>query len=238
MKFTPLTGRISVEVSVDPGRVEAVLTVHDTGAGIAAEMMPRLFEPFAQADRTLDRSKGGLGLGLSVVKGLVEMHGGSVAATSQGVGTGATFAIRLPVEPSATAPREDRKRAPRGSSPRRVLVIEDNVDAANSMRDALELFGHTVFIAYDGPTGLEQARASHPEVVLCDIGLPGMDGYEVARTIRATPELSPITLVALSGYAATGDVAKAIDAGFDKHLAKPARIQTLDQVLAASTPHA
>ncbi|MDX2089518.1 MAG: PAS domain S-box protein [Kofleriaceae bacterium] len=234
VKFTPRAGRILVAVSVDEASDAALLSVCDTGAGIAPEMMPRLFQPFTQADRTLDRSKGGLGLGLAVVKGLAELHGGSVTATSLGINAGATFTIRLPRAPviAIAPPQLAPARAP--VTGQRVLVIEDNVDAADSLRDAFELIGLTVAVAYDGPSGIECARLMHPDIVICDIGLPGMDGYDVARTLRADPAWCPATLVALSGYATKDDVARAMEAGFHTHLAKPASIEALKRALGAA----
>jgi two-component system CheB/CheR fusion protein len=187
-----------------------------------------------QAEATLDRSKGGLGLGLALVKGLVEMHGGEVCAHSDGPGKGAEFVVELPLEaisadqasPTAVGAK------PRG---RRVLVIEDNVDAADSLREVLAFGGHVVEVAYNGPEGLARAREFKPEVVLCDIGLPGMDGYQVARAFRADDGLKGIFLVALSGYALPEDLQRAHEAGFDRHLAKPPSLEKIEHVL-ASTP--
>jgi PAS domain S-box-containing protein len=230
-KFTPHGRKTTISVETDAARGQAIVTVRDTGVGIQPEMLPRLFHAFTQADSTLDRSKGGLGLGLALVKGLVELHGGSVSAASGGPGTGAAFTISLPLDVTAarTKPAEPRVGGPVG--PRRVLVIEDNDDAADSLREVLELGEHTVEVAYSGRDGIEKARAFHPDIVLCDIGLPEMDGYEVARTIRTDPELGRVALVALSGYAQPEDVATAREAGFDAHLAKPPSIDTLERVL-------
>lgn len=233
-KFTPAGGRTTVSVDVDAASARAILAVRDTGSGIAPQLLPRLFEAFSQADTTLDRSKGGLGLGLSLVKGLVEMHGGTVSAASEGVGKGALFTIHLPLETTGAETIADRHSHGAGSL-RRILIIEDNVDAADSLREALELGGHIVVVAYDGPGGIEKARALRPDVVLCDIGLPGMDGHAVARAMRADQELSRVMLVALTGYAGPEDVAKAREAGFDAHLAKPPNMEALERVLRAST---
>lgn len=207
------------------------MRVRDTGIGITPDMVPRIFEAFAQADTTLDRSKGGLGLGLAMVKGLVEMHGGTVSVESGGAGKGAEFTVRFPLEAArmpAAAPVRDV--ASNGGA-RRVLVIEDNVDAADSLREALEFGDRTVEVAYSGAEGIEKARAFRPDVILCDIGLPGMDGYAVARVMRGDPELSRVSLVALTGYALPEDVAMARAAGFDGHLAKPPTIEGLERVL-------
>jgi CheY-like chemotaxis protein len=202
---------------------------------LAAELIPHLFVPFMQADTTLDRTKGGLGLGLALVKGLVELHGGQVLAESPGVGMGASFSVTLP------ALRRDDDEQTRGTTTtgaaaqpcarRRVLLIEDNLDAAETLKEALELENHVVEVAHTGEEGLDMAHTFHPDVVLCDIGLPDHDGYWVARSLRADPSLQAVTLVALSGYASSEDVARGRLAGFDKHLAKPADIASLDRAL-------
>jgi PAS domain S-box-containing protein len=230
-KFTAPGGRTRVEVSADPATARATLRVADTGAGLAPEMLDRLFQPFMQADTTLDRSKGGLGLGLALVKGLVELHGGEVRAHSDGVGRGAEFVVHLPLAPG----RPLVATLPASVSParlRRVLVIEDNVDAANSLRESLELSGHQVAVAHSGPQGIDRARELRPEVVLCDIGLPGMDGYGVARALRSDPVLRSTFLVAVSGYALAEDLQRAYAAGFERHLSKPVSLDVLEQVLA------
>jgi PAS domain S-box-containing protein len=234
VKFTPQGGKTTLSVLSDPARGQTTLTVRDTGAGIEPEMLPRLFQTFAQADATLDRSKGGLGLGLALVKGLVEMHGGTVSAASGGHGKGAAFTIRLPLDLARTVAPQTAlpQRSALAGAAARVLVVEDNEDAAETLREALELDQHTVEVAYNGREGIEKARVFHPDVVLCDIGLPGMDGYEVARTMRADPELRWIGLIAVSGYAQPEDVATAKAAGFDAHLAKPPSIESLERTLA------
>ena len=233
VKFTPVGGRTAVAVQADTAHGEAIIRVQDTGRGIAPEFLPRIFETFSQADLTLDRKLGGLGLGLSLVKGLVELHGGSVRAASEGPGKGATFTISLPLD--AAAPVETGQGATEVHAPsRRVLVIEDNFDAADSLREVLTLEGHEVEVALTGPEGIEKARAFRPDIVLCDIGLPGMDGYEVARTIRANPGLARVRLIALTGYAAPNDVTKAKEAGFDTHLAKPPSLAAVEKALHSS----
>jgi len=230
-KFTPRDGSASIVVSADPSRDQALIRVADTGVGMAPQMVQRLFEPFAQADDTLDRSKGGLGLGLALVKQLVELHGGSVEARTGGLGAGAEFLVRLPL---ATARTQVAGLAPPSLAAlrRRVLLIEDNVDAAESLRTLLELQGHEVEVAYNGPDGLAKARDLRPEVVLCDIGLPGMDGYEVARVLRADEALKGMRLVALSGYTLPDDLQRAAAAGFEQHLAKPPSLEMLEGVMA------
>ena len=230
-KFTPRGGETTVSVQADAARGEAILAVRDTGAGIEPEMLARLFHPFAQADVTLDRSKGGLGLGLALVKGLVELHGGSVSAASGGTGKGAAFTISLPLHVTAARIVPRQRGVGGDGAPRRVLIIEDNDDAAETLREVLEILEHVVEVAYSGPEGIEKARAFHPDVVLCDIGLPEMDGYEVARRLRADPEVGRVAIVAVSGYAQPEDVAMAKEAGFDAHLAKPPSIVTLERAL-------
>jgi signal transduction histidine kinase/CheY-like chemotaxis protein/HAMP domain-containing protein len=225
-KFTPSGGR--VELSLAAGDGAATLRVADTGAGLDPGMAERIFEPFVQGPQGLDRTHGGLGLGLALVKALVARHGGGVEARSDGPGRGTAVTLRLPL--AAAAPPALRVvRQPEPSSCR-VLVVEDNVDGAESLRELLEMEGHVVEVAHDGPGALAKARAFHPDVVLCDIGLPGMDGYAVARAIRADPVLARGRLVALTGYAAPEDRERTRDAGFDEHLAKP---PTLDELRAA-----
>jgi signal transduction histidine kinase len=228
LKFTPRGGR--VEVSLTAADAAARITVRDTGLGISPEIRAHIFEPFTQADRTLDRSRGGLGLGLALVKSMVELHGGQVEVESDGPGTGAMFTLRLPLrygaagrEPGTPAPQGERRR-------RRVLVVEDNPDSAEALREALELMGHEVHLGRSGPEGVAVAERVRPEIVVCDIGLPGIDGYEVARRLRRlVPEA---VLVALSGYAQPEDRRRAADAGFARHLAKPPRLEELDRLLA------
>jgi len=232
-KFTPRGGRVTLSLERAGGR--AVLKVRDTGVGINPEMLSRIFLPFAQADRTLDRSHGGLGLGLALVKGMVELHGGAVAAKSEGPGRGAEFSLELPLLQGDGAPpgaREEYAPRPAPGWRRRVLVVEDNLDAAESLREAIELMGHEVAVAHDGAAGLAAARAFSPAVVLCDIGLPGMRGYEVARALRADPRLSPTpVLVAVTGYALPEDQQRAAEAGFAHHLAKPPSLESLEKML-------
>jgi PAS domain S-box-containing protein len=232
-KFTERGGTVTVLVTADIQLRQALLLVRDTGPGVSPEMLPRMFDMFTQADTTLDRSKGGLGLGLALVKGIAEIHGGTASGESEGLGKGTTITVRFPLEPVVPIATEPvagaRHQAPR----RRVLVIEDNVDAAQSLREVLELRDNTVEVAFTGIEGLERARVFHPEVVLCDIGLPGMDGYEVARALRAEPTLGGVAIVALTGYAAPEDIDRSRAAGFDRLVAKPASMEKLDQILAS-----
>jgi two-component system CheB/CheR fusion protein len=226
LKFTPRGGRVELLLRAEGER--AVLSVRDTGMGIEPGTCEQLFEPFMQGPQSLDRTRGGLGLGLAMVKGLVRLHGGSVAAASPGLGHGACFSVRLPLAPQpahSTPPRHAI-----AGSPRRVLVIEDNLDAAEGLRALLALQGHEVQLAFDGRTGIELARRERPDIVLCDIGLPGMDGYAVARAIRTERALGDTFLVALSGYARPEDRKLAVEAGFDCHIAKPPSLQQLREL--------
>jgi two-component system CheB/CheR fusion protein len=233
-KFTPSHGRTRITLERDAQAAQAIVRVRDTGAGVAANVLPHLFEPFVQGDGRLARTRGGLGLGLALVKGLVEMHGGTVAAHSDGPGAGAEFTIRLPIEggPVAMASPGARRSA---HGPLRVLIIEDNVDAVHSLRQVLGIGGHEIEVAYNGSEGLSKAREFKPDVVLCDIGLPEMDGYAVARAFRADEALRATRLVALTGYALPADVARAREAGFDEHLAKPPVMEKLEEALATET---
>jgi len=233
IKFTPSGGHLAVTVAPEAGSAQASakVTVADDGMGVEPEMMARLFEPFSQADRSLDRSRGGLGLGLSLVRSFMEMHGGSVDVQSGGPGKGSTFTLHLPLEASGPVVTP----APEPVAlPQRVLVVEDNEDAAESMAMMLELGGHTVLVAHNGTQGVDRARSFQPSIVLCDIGLPGgMDGYGVARALRADPALSDVRLIALTGYGQEDDKMRARDAGFDEHLTKPVAPETLERILAA-----
>ncbi|WP_242334808.1 MULTISPECIES: ATP-binding protein [Anaeromyxobacter] len=231
-KFTHGGGSVTVALRREADR--ALLSISDDGEGIDPALLPRLFVPFVQADGGLDRARGGLGLGLYLVRSLVELHGGSVEVTSAGAGRGAQFTLALPLA-AEDAPRAEPRRDPLAlGRPRRVLVIEDNADAAEMLRDLLSGAAHEVAVAPDGRAGIALARATRPDLVLCDIGLPLVDGYEVARALRGDPELATTLLVALSGYALPDDVEKAARAGFDRHLAKPVSLEDLGAVLAAS----
>ena len=229
-KFTPSGGRVTVEAARDGETREAVLRVRDSGVGIEPDLLSHLFEPFMQADATLAHSGGGLGLGLALVKGLVEQHGGSVEAHSDGPGRGAEFCIRLPLALSA-GPEPVARRGAGLRVSRRVLVIDDNADAAESLRDILECDGHEVAVAYNGTDGLLKAREFLPEMVLCDVGLPDIDGYEVARSLRRDDTLKDAHMVALTGYALPSDLEQAARAGFEHHLAKPVDLDALQAIL-------
>jgi signal transduction histidine kinase len=231
-KFTPPPGRVEVTLRQEGSR--ALVRVADTGIGIPRELLPRLFEPFSQGDRSLDRSRGGLGLGLALVSGLVTRHGGTVKAESEGEGKGARLSLWLPLLPreagalaGTDAPR--LVQAPSGAG-QRVLLIEDNLDGAETLRLMLERGGYEVRVAHDGPQGLALARTWPSDVVICDIGLPGgMDGYAVARALRE--QRGPRVLVAVSGYGRAEDKARAQEAGFDVHLTKPVGWARLSEAL-------
>jgi CheY-like chemotaxis protein len=219
-KYTPHGGRIALEASVQAG--EAALVVRDSGIGIPAEYLPGLFEMFSQVEPALERSQGGLGIGLALARGLVELHGGAISARSQGAGMGSEFTLRLPI---AMAPVESAAASADPAAPARlrVLVVDDNRDAAESLAVMLELTGHDVAVAHDGTAALEAAARLLPDVILLDIGMPGMNGYEVAGRLRQTEAGQRILLVALTGWGQEEDKRRAIEAGFDHHLTKPGR---------------
>ena len=232
-KYTPDGGHVILDARREGN--EALVSVSDDGLGIPPEMLDRVFEMFAQVNRTLDRAQGGLGIGLALVRRLVDMHGGTVTAASPGPGRGSTFTLRLPVadaiEVSARPPAGDA--APGGQ---RILVVDDNRDAAESLSLMLELSGHDVRSAHDGPAALEIVRGFIPEVVFLDIGMPGMDGYAVARRLRADSGLAGAVLVALTGWGSEDDKRRAGEAGFDHHLTKPVAAQEVVEVLARFGP--
>ena len=230
-KYTDPGGRIRLSAAREED--EAVVVVEDTGIGIDPSMLGRVFDMFVQADDRGDRSEGGLGLGLSLVKSLVALHGGRVEARSEGPGRGSTFVVRLPVAREA-APARVAERRPNGQPPRRrILVVDDNVDAAVTLGKLLtRIYGQDVRVAHDGPSALRGAEEFRPEVVLLDIGMPGMDGYEVARRLRARPESSGVLLVALTGWGQESDRQRSRQAGIDHHLVKPVEPEVLRQILA------
>ena len=235
-KYTEDGGRIALTIERTTGSEgdTAVLRVRDSGIGIAPELLPHIFDLFTQADRSLDRSQGGLGIGLCLVQRLVELHGGSVAVTSV-LGQGSEFVVRLPVAvvgsnpvaaPLPVAPLQPREKSCR------VLVVDDNADAAQTVALLLDMSGHQCRMAHDGPGGLEAALAWQPDAVLLDIGLPGLNGYEVARLIRQQPLLKNVMLVALTGYGLEADRQRSREAGFDHHLVKPADFDEIEKILA------
>ena len=229
-KYTPSGGQIALRVTSEGG--EAVIAVSDNGQGIEPQVLPYIFDLFTQAERTPDRSQGGLGIGLALVKSLVALHGGRVAAFSQGPNKGSEFVIRLPLLSSSEAQetRQPPDQANEGAV--RVLVVDDNADAAQMLATLLEAHGHLVSVEYDGTSGLARALRERPEVMLLDIGLPDMDGHELARRLRSSPETANAMLIALTGYGQSEDRERARQAGFDRHLVKPADLSELLRILA------
>jgi PAS domain S-box-containing protein len=232
-KYTEPGGWMELEMRRDG--TDAVIAVRDSGIGIAPDMLPRVFDLFAQAERGLDRAQGGLGIGLTVVKRVVELHGGCVEARSDGVGHGAEFVVRLPALPAEPAETVAAQLSyPREVVRSRILVVEDNLAAAETLGKLLEVLGHEVHIAHNGPAALELARTKTPRVLLVDIGLPGMNGYEVARRAREDPRLRGAVLLALTGYGRDEDREAALAAGFDGHLVKPASVDALEEAIEAA----
>lgn len=224
-KYTDAGGELRLELREERGT--AVVSVTDNGVGIPAELLPRIFELFVQSARSLDRSEGGLGIGLSVVQRLVQMHGGEVSAASGGPGLGSTFEIRLPVVAPPSQSAIPSARPP--VLPKRVLVVDDNVDAATSLTELLKLDGHTARAVHTGAEALQSFAGFRPEVILLDIGLPDTDGYQVAQRIRSTG--SDVVLIALTGYGQIEDIERARLAGFDAHLVKPVDLRRLQSVI-------
>jgi CheY-like chemotaxis protein len=220
-----------ITITLEREEDDAILRVKDTGVGIPPEALPKIFDMFTQVDRSLGRAQGGLGIGLSLVRGLVELHGGSISAHSEGAGRGSEFVIRLPLTADVVADMPAPVK-PRHSDPRRVLVVEDNPDAAESLTVLLEVLGHRVRAVHDGVGALEVARANVPDVMLVDIGLPGIDGFEVARRIRRITGGDRILLVALTGYGREEDRERTQKAGFDYHLTKPVEVDALEGLVA------
>jgi PAS domain S-box-containing protein len=233
-KYTDPGGTVTVTAARDDG--DAVVRVRDTGIGIAPDILPRVFDLFTQGHRSLDRAEGGLGIGLTLVRRIVELHGGTVQVKSAGRGEGTEFVMRLPALPAvagdmAVTPPQVKRR-PRAAHPTRVLMVEDNPDAAESLVLILELLGHHVRVVADGRAGLEAARANVPDIMLVDIGLPGLNGYELAQAIRRDPALKHVVLVALTGYGRPEDKADAVAAGFDYHFVKPVDLDALGDLVA------
>ncbi|HYD55995.1 MAG TPA: response regulator [Burkholderiales bacterium] len=234
-KYTPEGGRISVAAVERDG--VATVTVRDNGIGIDPAFQPRIFELFAQAERTLDRSEGGLGIGLTLVKELVELHGGRVALASEGLGKGTEVRIELPcaAELGDTAPRQAPAGAAAGIN-RRVLVVEDNTDTRETIAKYLEMQGHEVRAAADGDAALKEALWFQPEVCVLDVGIPKMDGYQLARRLRHLPGLKSALLLAVTGYGSPEDRARAREAGFDRHFLKPASPRLIQEAIDAWEP--
>jgi signal transduction histidine kinase/ActR/RegA family two-component response regulator len=229
IKYTPPGGRIRVALHADGG--DAVLSVEDNGFGISPSLLPAIFDMYVQADRTLQRARGGLGIGLTLVRRLVELHGGTIVASSDGEGRGSRFIVRLKQIPSAaTSPGLSRLRERRART-RRVLLIEDSAEAREMLRTMLELAGHVVYDAADGARGLELLNVAQPDVGIIDIGLPGMDGYQVAKRIRENPHGRGMLLLALTGFSAPDDAPLPSELGFDYHLVKPVDLDQLTRLL-------
>jgi CheY-like chemotaxis protein/anti-sigma regulatory factor (Ser/Thr protein kinase) len=218
-KYTPPSGRIAVSLDLREG--EVVLKVVDNGIGIDPEILPRVFESFTQDRRNIDRSPGGLGLGLTIARRIVDLHGGKITVESAGPGCGTTVEVSLPVLSGG------------GDAGLTVLVVDDNVDAAQILREVVEMGGHRAVMAFDGETALALARSEKPDIALLDLGLPGLSGYELARAIRAEPELEGMQIVAISGYATDADRELSAEAGFDAHLAKPLALDVLFKTVPA-----
>jgi CheY-like chemotaxis protein len=234
IKFTPAGGTIRVSLRVD-GQW-AVMRVRDTGAGIPPGQLHRVFDLFGQASTSLDRSQGGLGIGLTVVRLIAELHGGTAHVFSEGEGQGTEAVVRLPVQHHSTGlGAASQGRLPRRGAAKRVLLVEDNADVADMLGAYLQQLGHEVIQARDGRAGLEAALQEHPEVIVCDIGLPGLDGYEIARRVRQAPAPHACLLIAISGYGDSIDRERARKAGFDHHLTKPADPVQLSELIAQTT---
>ena len=216
-----------------------MLRVRDSGVGIAPELLPHIFDLFTQAERSLDRSQGGLGIGLCLVQRLVELHGGRVEVSSA-LGQGSEFGVHLPIMSASAISPTSPKHIVSGSDEAalRVLVVDDNMDSAKSLGMLLEATGHDVQLAYDGPTALQATLDYRPNVVLLDIGLPGLDGYKVAKRIREQPTLKNVVLVAMTGYGHVADLRRSDEAGFNHHLVKPADFMKIKEILATVSERA
>lgn len=235
-KYTDPGGHIAVRGAREGG--EVVLRVNDDGFGISPQMLPRVFDLFAQERQTIDRARGGLGLGLAIVRTLVKAHGGTVSVDSAGPGQGSEFTIRLPAVPAAedARPRHTQTTAQpsSGADRRRILIVDDNTDAAELLGELLDLMGHETRVAFDGPSALEIVRTFQPDIAVLDIGLPVMDGYELARRLRELPSLQRTRLVALTGYGQLSDRHGSAAAGFNAHLVKPIEIALLEALIASN----
>jgi CheY-like chemotaxis protein/two-component sensor histidine kinase len=233
-RYTNPGGHIEVEAFRRDDTI--AIRVRDDGIGISSELLPDVFELFAQSERSADRETGGLGIGLTLVKAIAEMHGGSVEAKSDGPHKGSEFTVRLPALGEGPVEDDEDSRTAIESGPmhtRRVLIVDDNRDSTLLLSHLLEASGHTVEQAFDGPAALEAAAAFRPDAILLDIGLPKLDGYQVAKRLRRQPGMEDVLLIAISGYCQDEDRARSRQAGFDHHLAKPPDRQALLQLLAA-----
>jgi CheY-like chemotaxis protein len=232
-KFTNRGGEVHLRARPNAAERAFEITVQDNGIGMTEKTLRRVFDAFSQAENTLDRSQGGLGLGLALVKGLTELHGGTVKAESAGLGHGSSFTVSLPLttteaRPQNAAPGSERAPSVNG---KHVLVIEDNRDAANVLQKLIARMGFRVDVAHSGFDGLDAARRAAPDIVICDIGLPGLDGFAVARALRSEAATSNAFLIAQSGYGQASDIRRALEAGFDLHLIKPMDLNQLEDIL-------
>ena len=238
-KYTAEGGKLRLSLSSD--ETHAIVRVQDNGVGIPPEMLNEVFDMFTQVNRTLDRSQGGLGIGLSLVRRLTEMHGGNVIAESEGHGHGSVFTVRIPLMAVAELPAGSHEAADSEQSKRpglRVLVVDDIPDVADVLKMLLDLEGFETRVAYSGAVALESARDFRPDVVICDIGLPEMDGHEIARRLRRDPDIAPATLIAMTGWGAEGEVRRTRESGFDFHLVKPVDANALLELLSHMEPRA
>jgi len=238
-KYTAEGGKLRLSLSSD--ETHAIVRVQDNGVGIPPEMLNEVFDMFTQVNRTLDRSQGGLGIGLSLVRRLTEMHGGNVIAESGGHGHGSIFTVRIPLMATAELPAESHEAGDSELSKRpglRVLVVDDIPDVADVLKMLLDLEGFETRVAYSGAVALENARDFRPDVVICDIGLPEMDGHEIARRLRRDPDIAPATLIAMTGWGAEGEVRRTRESGFDFHLVKPVDANALLELLSHMEPRA
>ena len=233
-KFTEAGGTVRVSLEADPDGKLASIRIRDTGVGMDSEHLARVFEAFRPGARTYDRGAGGLGIGMALAKGLAELHGGRLIAASDGAGSGSEFTIELPLERGPLTREETVHARPAPAKSYRILVVEDNIDAAESLEMLLHLMGHDVEKAYDGPVGVELAKRFKPEIVICDIGLPGpMDGYAVAQILRRDFPRGNTFMIALTGYGQHEDQRRSHEAGFDFHVTKPADPKELEKLLAS-----
>jgi CheY-like chemotaxis protein len=229
-KFSDPGGHIEFSLAVRDGEVRA--SVKDSGVGIAPDMIDEIFEMFAQADRSLERSTMGLGVGLSLSRKLVELHGGTLEARSEGLGKGAEFMVRMPaVGVEAPAPARPSAAGSARGARRRVLVVDDNRDFATSLASVLRAMGHEVRVEHDGRAGLGAAESFRPHIAFLDIGMPKLNGYELARRLRALPTTAASILVAVTGWGQASDLQRAKDAGFDEHMVKPVEMDRLEALL-------
>jgi CheY-like chemotaxis protein len=229
-KYTERRGQIWLTATRDGDGI--AVEVRDTGIGIPAPALPRIFDMFSQVDRSIERSTGGLGIGLALVKGLVEMHGGTVEAASPGQGRGSTFTVRLPILEDHAAPATLAGTWPEAAGARRrILVVDDNLDSATSMTMMLQLLGNDVHTVHDGIAAVEQAETFRPQVILMDLGMPRLNGFEATRRIREQPWGREVVIIALTGWGQEGDRARSKEAGCDGHLVKPVDLEELEKLL-------